>query len=40
MRNEAFEKLFPKEEMKMKTLKELMEDWKEYKKLENSVTVS
>lgn len=37
MRNEAFERLFPKEEFKMKTVKELMEDWKEYKKLETSV---
>ena len=34
MRNVAFEKLF---EVKMKTLSELMSDWKEYKKLENSV---
>lgn len=40
MRNEAFEKLFPKEEFKMKTVKELMEDWKEYKKLETSVIAS
>ena len=34
MRNKTFEKLF---EVKMKTLSELMSDWKEYKKLENSV---
>ena len=30
-------KLFPRERFYMKTIKELMEDWKEYKKLENSV---
>jgi len=40
VRNEAFERLFPKEEFKMKTVKELMEDWKEYKKLETSVAAS
>ena len=37
MRNLAFEQLFSGGR-NMKTLAELMEDWKEYKKLENSVT--
>ena len=36
MRNIAFEQLF---EVKMKELHELMCDWKEYKKLENSVNL-
>lgn len=36
MRNLAFEQLFSGGR-NMKTLAELMEDWKEYKKLENSV---
>ena len=30
-------KLFPRENFYMKTIEELMQDWKEYKKLESSV---